>query len=366
MLRVSCLEASSKVRLGSLLFAIAVAFGGAAALPRPVLAADASVAPDKGEFGGQCAMGLAEGKRISTTCSVTWRDEADGKTYCFASEQSKSEFLKDVHGNLERAKENFALGESEDTAEEMGKFSAEDVTAFIEKYVAAAGEKNGGLFPVSDSMLGQTLALRFEKVDFVRTLHGYGFFPNTVFTDKEDAAKKYQVDFWVKPRGGKLDVVDVRIYKAPTREGQSWVMVTRQPKPWWWIPASEHPGKSEVKRGWEVMSALHEYIADERAKSGGKFTLKDDKTGESIDLDFIGIHQPVRKLKEDGRFFACTDFRKEGTSDQYYDIDFWLDDKTGKITVDNVRVHKVPVLEDGNYVQKPRYTFDQNTFDVVP
>ena len=91
--------------------------------------------------------------------------------------------------------------------------------------------------------------------------------------------------------------------------------MTRRPKPWWWIPASEHPGESEVKRGWEIMSSLHDHISDERAKNGGVYKLKDDKTGDEIAMDFIGIHQPVRRLKEDGRFFACTDFRKVGSKD---------------------------------------------------
>ena len=94
--------------------------------------------------------------------------------------------------------------------------------------------------------------------------------------------------------------------------------------------------------------------------------IKDDKTGEELALDFVGIHQPVRKLKEDGRYFACTDFRKPGANDQYYDIDFWLDEKSGKIMVGGVRVHKVPELRDGNFVEIPRYQFDPKTFNVVP
>jgi YHS domain-containing protein len=331
-----------------------------------VLAMASTTRAAEPEFGGSCAMGLAEGKRIKTDCRITWTDEKDGKLYCFGNEDSKTAFLKDPEGNLAKAKETYAAAETEDTGSSMGKFTADDVTKFTETFVAAAAEKNGGLFPLNDSMLGQTLPLRFVKVDFVRTLHGYGFFPNTLFADKDDATKTYQVDFWVKPKAGKLEVVDVRVYKAPKKEGEKWVMFTRQPKPWWWIPASEHPGESEVKRGWEVMSALHEHIAAERAKGGGLYKLKDDKTGEVLDLDFIGIHQPVRKLKEDGRFFACTDFRKDGSKEQYYDIDFWLDEKSGKITVGNVRVHKVPTLEDGNYVQIPRYNFDPKTFDVVP
>lgn len=317
------------------------------------------------EFGGQCAMGLAEGKRIKTDCSVSWTSPS-GKLFCFGNEDSKAAFLKDPETNARRAAERFAMEDEGGSANDMGRFSADDVKAFIEGEIAAASGKNGGLFTVNDSVLGQTLALKLVGVDFVRTLHGYGFFPNVVFADSTDAGKKYQVDFWVKPKGGKLAIVDVRIYKAPRKEGDKWIQMTRQPKPWWWIPASEHPGESEVKRGWEIMSALHEHITSERAKGGGTFKLKDDKTGEELSLDFVGIHQPVRKLKEDGRFFACTDFRKAGSTDQYYDIDFWLDEQSGKVSVREVRVHKVPTLEDGNYVQIPRYSFDPKTFDVVP
>jgi len=55
-----------------------------------------------------------------------------------------------------------------------------------------------------------------------------------------------------------------------------------------------------------------------------------------------------------------------GTKDQFYDIDFWLDTKTGKMTVTNVKVHKVPIFMNGAYVQIPRYNFDSKTFDIVP
>ncbi|MEQ1647026.1 MAG: hypothetical protein ABL901_03370 [Hyphomicrobiaceae bacterium] len=318
------------------------------------------------EFGGVCAMGLVEGKRIKTNCKVNWTNGKDGKTYCFATDDSKAAFLNDPERNVQRAVEHFAMAEAERTVNDMGRFTAEDVTVFIQDHIAKAGDKTSGLFSVNDSMLGQTLALRLEKVDFVRTLHGYGFFPNVIFLDKDDAAKKYQIDFWVKPRGGKLEVVDTRVYKAPRKEGDKWVMFTRQPKPWWWIPASEHPGESEVKRSWQVMSALHEHIAAERTKGGGTYKLKDDKTGQEILMDFVGIHQPVRKLKDDGRYFACTDFRRQGSTEEYYDVDFWLNDKDGKITVGGVRLHKVPQMEDGSFIQMPRYSFDLKTFDVVP
>ena len=76
-------------------------------------------------------------------------------------------------------------------------------------------------------------------------------------------------------------------------------------------------------------------------------------------LDFVEMHQPVRRLKKDGQYFVCTDFRKVGSKDEYYDVDFWVDEKTGKLKVGNVKMHKVPVQEDGIWTQVTRYKFDK-------
>ena len=108
-------------------------------------------------------------------------------------------------------------------------------------------------------------------------------------------------------------------------------------------------------------------LVKERAKDNGIFKLRDAKSGEELKLEFVGTHQPVRRLQQDGRFFACTDFRKEGTKDQFYDVDFWVNEKNGKMTVNEVRLHKVPEKQaDGSYIQVPRYNFDDLKFDVVP
>ena len=82
-------------------------------------------------------------------------------------------------------------------------------------------------------------------------------------------------------------------------------------------------------------------------------------------LDFVEIHQPVRHLKKEGEYFVCTDFRKPGSKDEYYDIDFWVNQKSNKLQVDNVKIHKVQVQEDGVWTQQPRYTFEGMDFDVT-
>jgi hypothetical protein len=87
------------------------------------------------------------------------------------------------------------------------------------------------------------------------------------------------------------------------------------------------------------MSAIHEHIAQERREHNGIYQLTDDKTGAELALEFVEIHQSVRKLQQDGRYFACTDFRRQGSQDEYYDIDFWLDDKSGKVAVGKEKDH---------------------------
>jgi len=229
----------------------------------------------------------------------------------------------------------------------MDQISQEEVRAAVRAIVEKQMQANGGVFVFRDSRVGENLQLTFEDIRLVRSIHGYGFFPNVLFHAKDMPEKQYALDFWLKPKGEGLELMDMRIQKGPKKEGNTWIMVTRMPVAWWWIPASEHPGETEEKRAWEVMSAIHEHIAKERREHNGIYQLADDKTGAELALEFVEIHQPVRKLQQDGRYFACTDFRRQGSQDEYYDIDFWLDDKSGEVTVGEVRVHKVPQQEGG-------------------
>ena len=167
---------------------------------------------------------------------------------------------------------------------------------------------------------------------------------------KDEAKKQYAIDFWFKPEGDQLTLMDIRVQKGPKQDGDGYYMVTRMPVAWWWLPVQEHPGDMEVTRAWQVMSAIHNYIATHKDAKGA-LEIKDDKTGETLPLDFVEIHQPVRHLKKDGEYFVCTDFRKPGSKDEYYDIDFWVNQKSGKLEVDNVKIHKIPVQEDGVWLR---------------
>jgi hypothetical protein len=324
-----------------------------AALSCACVAASAEDAEQtKGEFGNSCAMGLARGEQVDTDCSINWKAE-DGKIYCFGSEQSRAAFLKDPAATLRKATEHYA--EFKNATRDDKEFTEAEVVTAVE--AAIAERTKDGAFVFYDPKLGSDLKLVFEKVGLVRGMHGYGWFPNVVFHDADEPKKKYAIDFWFRPEGDRLALVDIRVQKAPKREGDGWIMITRLPVAWWWLPVSEHPGDMEVVRHWHVMSAIHNEVVAKRNKDG-VYLLEDDKTGQTIPLEFVEIHQPIRRLKKDGKFFACTDFRKKGSKDEYYDVDFWLDDKDGKLKVREVKIHKVPVLEDGVWHQEKRYNFD--------
>jgi YHS domain-containing protein len=364
--------------------AVALCFAALA----PAMAADATSAPvmtptpaaaPKGEFDNNSAMDLASGQVVKTDCSVNWAGP-DGKVYCFSTEASKEAFLKSPDENIQKAKE-FLLAKhlaeentpapaapaasgqrTAEAARPSKDFTEEDVDKRVQEVIAE--RTKDGAFVFHDPKLDADLNLLFEQIKIVRGMQGYGWFANVIFHDKDEPKKQYAIDFWLKPEGDKLTLMDIRVQKGPKQEGDSYYMVTRMPVAWWWLPVQEHPGDMEVTRAWQVMSAIHSYIATNK-DADGHLDIKDDKTGETLPLDFVEIHQPVRHLKKEGEYFVCTDFRKPGSKDEYYDIDFWVNQKTGKLEVDNVKIHKVPVQEDGVWTQQPRYTFEGMDFDVT-
>jgi YHS domain-containing protein len=329
-------------------------------------AADAAIDPSQAEFGGQCPEALSEGQHIATNCAVTWTGK-DGKTYCFSTEAAKQSFLQSPDEKLQRAREFMAASNVESTEHAMQDFTGTDAEAVVKGTIDAQLKANNGIFPMEDPFNGNHLKLAFDGIDFTRTIDGYGFFPDVKFHDAQDAQKNYLIDFWVLPVNGRLEIQETRIYKAPLQVDGKWTPMAREPVPWWWIPASEHPGHLAVKRGWEVMSAVEQNALLASAKNNGVYKLKDDKTGKELELEFVDTHQPVRQLDADGHYFACTDFRVVGTKDQIYDIDFWVTDKNGAMSVDQVKVHKVPELKGGHWVEVPRYEWkDLGNSHVVP
>ena len=114
----------------------------------------------------------------------------------------------------------------------------------------------------------------------------------------------------------------------------------------------------------DIKSAMMQHI-EANVDDEGVFHLRDEKTGEMLALEFVQIHDPVRQIGSD-IYFACTDFHVVGEPDKLYDLDFWMNDKTGELKVYQSKVHKEPrrSLLYGWYKQ-PRYTFVDDKIEYL-
>lgn len=122
-------------------------------------------------------------------------------------------------------------------------------------------------------------------------------------------------------------------------------------------PAQRHSGVYGEEK---IKAAMRKHIAT-RTELGnpGVFELTDPRTSQVLKLQFIKVHDPVRSLGN-GRYFACTDFHVVGEPDKTFDLDFWMMEFNGELTVYQENVHKLPVRKNGEWVQVPRYTFVDN------
>ena len=117
----------------------------------------------------------------------------------------------------------------------------------------------------------------------------------------------------------------------------------------------EHAGQAAKNySSAEIKAAMRAHIA-ERQQSG-VFRIHDDKTGEDLQLKFVKIHDPVRKIEGRG-YFACTDFEVVGQPGKLYDLDFWLNPEHGELEVTAEKIHKNPVKTANGWEKKARYTF---------
>ncbi|MFQ5960505.1 MAG: hypothetical protein ACE5MG_03845 [Candidatus Methylomirabilales bacterium] len=243
--------------------------------------------------------------------------------------------------------------------------SAKDIKAFVKEQVDQKVKEGGGVFKIKDVNTGQEVALEFVNVRIVRRVPGHGYFADVVFRVQGEPEKFYDVDFWVKRQGDQLVLMDERIHKYPKKLEGNWVMATVEPLPWWWMLAQEHPGEVEEFKAWEIKAAIHTHINEKVKEGGGVIKIKDDKTGEELKLEFVRIHNPVRKVKGEG-YFACSDFRVQGEPEKLYDLDFWLKQEGDKLVITKTRIHKEPAKEGTTWVKKPRYSFDESKMVEIP
>lgn len=97
-----------------------------------------------------------------------------------------------------------------------------------------------------------------------------------------------------------------------------------------------------------IRSAMKDYVMDQ-SKATGTFDVTDPETGKTRKLELLKVHERVGKTGN--YYYSCADF-KDTESGQMLDLDLDVQDKGGKLSVVDVRIHKL----EG----KERYTYDEN------
>jgi len=117
----------------------------------------------------------------------------------------------------------------------------------------------------------------------------------------------------------------------------------------------EHAGAvAQTYTAAEIKGAMNAHIT--LREEEGIFKISDEKTGEELNLRFVKIHDPVRKIEGKG-YFACTDFEVVGEPGKLYDLDFWLNPEDGVLKVTEEKIHKNPVKTEAGWEKQARYTF---------
>lgn len=98
----------------------------------------------------------------------------------------------------------------------------------------------------------------------------------------------------------------------------------------------------------DIRAAMKDYVM-EKSKATGTFDITDPETGTVRHLSLERIHERVGKTGN--YYYSCADF-KDTESGDMLDLDLDVQEKDGKLSVVDVRIHKL----NG----KERYTYDEN------
>jgi len=106
--------------------------------------------------------------------------------------------------------------------------------------------------------------------------------------------------------------------------------------------ATNEPSKAQIQK------TMKEYINEQSEKKDGAFEVNDPETGKIRRLKLTRIHDRVGKTGD--LYYSCADFN-DLDSKETLDLDLDVESRDGKLSVKDVRIHKV--------AGKERYTYDE-------
>ena len=122
------------------------------------------------------------------------------------------------------------------------------------------------------------------------------------------------------------------------------------------VMAQEHPehptGKTAATKAMSIDDLEKEIKSaiEEKTKAGkGSYRLDDKVAKKTWDLKLDHVHRERLSRLNEHTYFACTDFKS--SDGHVVDVDFFMKEKNGKLTMSDATVHKV----DG----KARYAWEE-------
>ena len=97
----------------------------------------------------------------------------------------------------------------------------------------------------------------------------------------------------------------------------------------------------------EVATFLEGHVAEVTAGTDGRMSIRDEKTGQALELQLDKIHRERLAQTAEHTYFVCADFK--GRDGEVFDLDFWVHQTEHGLRVTETMIHK----QSGN----PRYTW---------
>ncbi len=114
---------------------------------------------------------------------------------------------------------------------------------------------------------------------------------------------------------------------------------------------AEHPEHPELQGSppsiGEVATFLEGHVAKVTATTDGWMSIRDEKTGQALELQLDKIHRERLAQTAEHTYFVCADFKSR--DGEVFDLDFWVHQTEHGLQVTETMIHK----QSGN----PRYTW---------
>ena len=112
-------------------------------------------------------------------------------------------------------------------------------------------------------------------------------------------------------------------------------------------PSAKGPSTKTLEK------VIKDQVAAKAKSNGGKFPVEDPVLNKTWQLELVRVHTDKLAQLDDKTYFACVDFKADdGTP---VDVDFYMKNGNGKLTLSDTALHKVNGKPRFNYEKKGGY-----------